>query len=117
MTEKRFTTDYSDLLKNNKTFIKMDNERLTYEEIVDLLNKQDEKIKELTTKRDLLVQKKNRYFRLYNSSVAEVKARIDTLNKVCEYYLTEAQFKGDTDPNEAVKEVINEILNTEVEMW
>lgn len=85
-------------------------------DVVDLLNSQDEEIKELTTKRDLLVQKKNRYFRLYNSMVVEVKARVDTLNKVCEYYLTEAQFKADTDPNEAVKEVINEILNTEVEM-
>ena len=40
MSEKRFTTDYSDFLQNSKTFIKMDNERLTYEEIVDLLNEQ-----------------------------------------------------------------------------
>ena len=47
MSEKRFTTDYSDLLKNNKTFIKMDNERLTYEEIVDLLNKQQSTIQSL----------------------------------------------------------------------
>ena len=86
------------------------------DDVVDLLNKQDEEIKELTTQRNLLVQKKNRYFRLYNSMVAEVKARVDTLNKVCEYYLTEAQFKADTDPNDAVKEVITEILNTEVEM-
>ena len=87
--------------------------------LIDLLNcalcRQEKTIKNLTTKRDLLVQKKNRYFRLYNSMVAEEKARVDSLNKVCEYYLTEAQFKADTDPNQAVKEVINEILNTEVE--
>ena len=91
--------------------------KLNHFATIDLLNSQDEEIKELETKRKLLVQKKNRYFRLYNSVEAEVKARVDTLNKVCEYYLTEAQFKADTDPNQAVREVINEILNTEVEMW
>ena len=89
--------------------------------LIGLLNcalcRQEKTIKNLTKKRDLLVQKKNRYFRLYNTTEAEVKARVDTLNKVCEYYLTEAQFKEDTDPNQAVKEVLNEILNTEVEMW
>ena len=44
MSEKRFTTDYSDFLKNTQTFIKMDGERLTYEEVVDLLNKQQSTI-------------------------------------------------------------------------
>ena len=47
MSEKRFTTDYSDFLKNDKTFIKRGNERLTYKEIVDLLNEQQELIEEL----------------------------------------------------------------------
>ena len=47
MSDKRFTTDYSDFLKNAKTFIKMDNKRLTYEEIVDLLNEQQDTINKL----------------------------------------------------------------------
>ena len=90
--------------------------KLQMDGIIDLLNKQDEEIKELTTQLNQLVQKKNRYWRLYHVTESEVKARVATLNKVCEYYLTEAQFKEDTDPNDAVKEVITEILNTEVEM-
>ena len=56
MTEKRFTTDYSDLLKNNKTFIKMDNERLTYEEIVDLLNEQQATISQLEEENKKLIE-------------------------------------------------------------
>lgn len=87
--------------------------------LIGLLNcalcRQEKTIQELITERNLLVQKKNRYYRLYNNMVEEVKARVNTLNKVCEYYLTEVQFKEDTNPNEAVKEVINGILNTEVE--
>lgn len=59
-------------------------------------------------------QKLQRWKNLYEIKDAEVTARVNGLNKVCEYYLTEAQFKADTDPNQAVKEVINEILNTEV---
>lgn len=114
MTEKRFTT--RGIIISHYGVWDTDDKPYANDEVVDLLNEQDEKIKELTTKRDQLVQKKNRYFRLYNSVEAEVKARVDTLNKVCEYYLTEAQFKADTDPNEAVQEVINRILNTEVEM-
>ena len=47
MSEKRFTTDYSDFLKNSETFIKMDGERLTYEEVVDLLNEQQATINKL----------------------------------------------------------------------
>lgn len=47
MNEKRFTTDYSDFIQNDKTFIKRGNERLTYKEIVDLLNEQQSKITEL----------------------------------------------------------------------
>lgn len=54
MSEKRFTTDYSDLLKNDKTFIKMDNERLTYEEIVDLLNELNDENNELEKENEKL---------------------------------------------------------------
>ena len=118
MSEKRFTINLEDECIDDaeeRIFISF-LDRIDFYELCGFLNEQDEKIKELTTKRDQLVQKKNRYFRLYNSVEAEVKARVDTLNKVCEYYLTEAQFKADTDPNEAVHEVINRILNTEVEM-
>lgn len=50
MSKKQFTTDYSDLLKNDKTFIKKGNERLTYEEIVDLLNEQQSTISQLEGK-------------------------------------------------------------------
>ena len=110
--KKKYLYEYSVFWECNDGF----KSQILDSDVVDLLKKQDEEIKELETKRKLLVQKKNRYFRLYNSMVAEVKARVDTLNKVCEYYLTEAQFKAETDPNEAVKEVIHEILNTEVEM-
>ena len=56
MSAKRFTTDYSDLLKNNKTFIKMDNERLTYDEIVDLLNEQQTTINELEEENKKLIE-------------------------------------------------------------
>ena len=47
MSEKRFTTDYSDFIQNDKTFIKRGNERLTYKEIVDLLNEQQATIRRL----------------------------------------------------------------------
>jgi len=60
------------------------------------------------------VKQCERWKNLYDIKDAEVTARVDALNEVCEYYLTEAQFKADTDPNEAVHEVINRILNTEV---
>lgn len=70
--------------------------------IVDLLNEQEQKIQ--------------RWKKLYEIKDAEVTARVDALNKVCEYYTSEVLFKSDTNPNQAVKEVINAILNTEVEM-
>ena len=69
--------------------------------ICDLLNEQEQKIQ--------------RWKNLYEIKDAEVTARVDGLNKVCEYYTSEVLFKSDVDPNKAVKEVINEILNTEVE--
>ena len=84
------------------------------------LEKVNEDLREVNKENQLLheenVQQCERWKNLYDIKDAEVTARVDGLNKVCEYYLTEAQFKADTDPNEAVKEVINEILNTEVEM-
>lgn len=86
--------------------------------LIGLLNcalcRQEKTIKELITERNLLMQKKDRYYRLYELKDAEVTARVNGLNKVCEYYTSEVLFKSDTDPNRAVKEVINAILNTEV---
>ena len=70
--------------------------------LIRLLNEQEQEIQ--------------RWKNLYELKDAEVTARVDALNKVCEYYTSEVLFKSDVDPNKAVKEVINEILNTEVEM-
>ena len=72
------------------------------EKVRDKLNEQEQKIQ--------------RWKNLYELKDAEVTARVDALNKVCEYYTSEVLFKSDVDPNKAVKEVINRILNTEVEM-
>ena len=72
------------------------------QKLCDLLNDQEQKIQ--------------RWKNLYEIKDAEVTARVDALNKVCEYYTSTVLFKSDVDPNRAVKEVINEILNTEVEM-
>ena len=80
---------------------------LRNDELCKLLN-------ELNDENKKLRQERERWKNLYEIKDAEVTARVDSLNKVCEYYLTEAQFKADTDPNEAVHEVINRILNTEV---
>ena len=71
-------------------------------------------INKLKEENEQLKQKIQRWKTLYEIKDKEVTARVDALNEVCEYYLTEAQFKADTDPNEAVHEVINRILNTEV---
>ena len=75
---------------------------LSPSEVVNLLNEQEQKIQRLKT--------------LYELKDKEVTARVDALNRVCEYYTSEVLFKSDVDPNKAVKEVITEILNTEVEM-
>ena len=64
--------------------------------LCDLLNEQEQKIQRWKT--------------LYEIKDKEVTARVDALNKVCEYYTSEVLFKSDVDPNKAVKEVINEIL-------
>lgn len=107
MSEKRFVyyehkgADYIlDTPNTELDFIEMLGDALETEEIVDKLNEQDEEIQ--------------RWKNLYELKDAEVTARVDALNRVCNYYLTEVQFKGDTDPSDAVKEVINEILNTPI---
>ena len=102
MSEKRFRLikidDYVFQIKD------IDNDvYLVAEQICNLLNEQEQKIQRWKT--------------LYEIKDKEVTARVDALNKVCEYYTSEVLFKSDVDPNKAVKEVINEILNTEVEMW
>ena len=60
------------------------------------------------------VKQCERWKNLYELKDAEVTARVDALNKVCEYYTSKVLFKSDVDPNRAVKEVINEILNTPI---
>ena len=60
------------------------------------------------------VKQCERWKNLYELKDAEVTARVDALNKVCEYYTSEVLFKSDVDPNRAVKEVINEILNAPI---
>lgn len=87
-------------LHNKKMYIK----RLEY------------KVQKFKEENEQLKQKIQRWKTLYELKDAEVTARVDALNKVCEYYTSEVLFKSDVDPNRAVKEVINEILNTEVEM-
>ena len=113
MSENRFVAEQVDVVNEDETEvwdIVFDTENTyafmvrdtdTASGLCDLLNEQEQKIQRWKT--------------LYEIKDKEVTARVDGLNKVCEYYLTEAQFKADTDPNKAVKEVINRILNTEVE--
>jgi hypothetical protein len=82
------------------------------------LKKVNEDLREVNKENQLLheenVKQCERWRNLYELKDAEVTARVDTLNRVCEYYLSEVQFIADTDPNEAVKEVINEILNAPI---
>ena len=101
MSEKRFWF----VIDKGKLEYVQDNvtgEKITVTELEDLLNEQEQKIQ--------------RWKNLYELKDSEVTARVDALNKVCEYYTSEVLFKSDVDPNKAVGEVINEILNTEVEM-
>ena len=103
MSEKRFTDIWcSETGHIWVTDYGIDKE-FTSDEFEDFLNEQEQKIQRWKT--------------LYELKEAEVTARVDALNKVCEYYTSEVLFKSDVDPNKAVREVINEILNTEVEMW
>ena len=70
------------------------------------LEKENEHLREVNKENQLLheenVKQCERWKNLYEIKNAEI-------TKVCEYYLTETQFKEDTDPNDAVKEVINKI--------
>ena len=111
MSEKRFTIHKENMYKEDwydyPFCIKEDGEVVLEtiplfiaEKVRDKLNEQEQEIQRWKT--------------LYEIKDKEVTARVDTLNRVCNYYLTEVQFKADTDPNEAVKEVINEILNTPI---
>lgn len=79
-----------------------------------LMNELYDENEQLKEENEQLKQKIQRWKNLYDIKDAEVTARVDALNKVCEYYTSEVLFKSDTDPNRAVKEVLNEILNTEV---
>lgn len=134
MSEKRFKTKY--YLKSRQGVVlgvvKVNEEDnvLHWNDVVDLLNEQQSKIRLLEEENEDLreVNKENqrlheenvkqceRWRSLYELKDKEVTARVDALNKVCEYYTSEVLFKSDVDPNKAVKEVITEILNTEVEM-
>ena len=82
------------------------------------LESENEDLQEVNKENQLLheenVKQCEKWKNLYELKDAEVTARVDTLNRVCEYYLSETRFKGDIDPNDAVKEVINEILNAPI---
>lgn len=82
------------------------------------LESENEDLREINKENQRLheenVKQCERWRKLYEIKDSEVTARVDTLNRVCNYYLTEVQFKADTDPNKAVKEVINEILNAPI---
>lgn len=88
------------------------------EQKIQLPEKVNEDLREVNKENRLLheenVKQCERWRNLYELKDSEVTARVDTLNRVCNYYLTETRFKGDTDPNDAVKEVINEILNAPI---
>ena len=75
------------------------------------LEKENEDLREVNKE---TVKQCERWKNLYELKDAEVTARVDALNKVCEYYTSEVLFKSDVDPNKAVKEVINEILNAPI---
>lgn len=98
--------------------------RLSVKELMNNMNENEllkKKIKELEKENEDLrevnketVKQCERWKNLYELKDAEVTARVDALNKVCEYYTSEVLFKSDVDPNKAVKEVINEILNAPI---
>ena len=47
MTEKQFTTDYYNFIRDDRTYIKDNNVRMTYEQITDLLNSLSEENEQL----------------------------------------------------------------------
>ena len=104
--------DVAQLLNEQQATINQLKEELKLEQ--DFTSRWQKESEMLAKENERLKQKIQRWKTLYEIKDKEVTARVDALNEVCEYYLTEAQFKADTDPNEAVHEVINRILNTEV---
>ena len=91
--------------------------RLSVKELMANTNENEllkKKIKELEKENKETVKQCERWKNLYELKDAEVTARVDALNKVCEYYTSEVLFKSDVDPNKVVKEVINEILNAPI---
>ena len=119
-------TDYKNLEKENEQLRQFINKgrRLSVKELMANTNENEllkKKIKELEKENEDLrevnketVKQCERWKNLYELKDAEVTARVDALNKVCEYYTSEVLFKSDVDPNKAVKEVINEILNAPI---
>ena len=107
-----------DLLNEQQAIIRRDEISIkTMMSNMKKLEKENEDLREVNKENQLLheenVKQCERWKNLYELKDSEVAARVDTLNRVCNYYI-EVQFKADTDPNEAVKEVINEILNTPI---
>ena len=71
-------------------------------ELINILNGYERKIERLET--------------LNEHKREEINARIKVLNEVCNKYLNkEIMFKNDVDPNDAVQQVVKEILNTNFE--
>ena len=112
MTDERFILCQDDL--GNDEIRYDDNVFHFLWEVAPILNEQQSTIQSLKEENEQLKQKIQRWKTLYEIKDKEVTARVDALNEVCEYYTSEVLFKSDTDPNKAVKEVINRILNTEV---
>ena len=104
--------DVAQLLNEQQATINQLKEELKLEQ--DFTSRWQKESEMLAKENERLKQKIQRWKTLYEIKDNEVTARVDALNKVCEYYTSEVLFKSDTDPNQAVKEVINEILNTEV---
>ena len=105
--------DVAQLLNEQQATINQLKEELKLEQ--DFTSRWQKESEMLAKENERLKQKIQRWKTLYEIKDKEVTARVDALNKVCEYYTSEVLFKSDVDPNKAVKEVINEILNTEVE--
>ena len=116
----RFGTEkIVDLLNEQQSIIRRDEMSIkTMMSNMKKLEEENEDLREVNKENQRLheenVKQCERWRSLYELKDSEVTARVDTLNRVCEYYLSESRFKGDTDPNEAVKEVIKEILNTPI---
>ena len=105
--------DVAQLLNEQQATINQLKEELKLEQ--DFTSRWQKESEMLAKENERLKQKIQRWKTLYEIKDKEVTARVDALNKVCEYYTSEVLFKSDVDPNKAVREVINEILNTEVE--